>query len=170
MATSPQFQEGFRYQPALDGVRALAVLAVLAFHGGMSWARGGFLGVDAFFVLSGFLITSLLVAEWERTGTLSLRAFWARRARRLLPALLLVICVLAVTAPLLLPAAEVRLLRGDGLAALFYIANWRMILRGGDYFAQTSAPSPLEHPGRSPSRSSSTSSGRCSWWSCSPGR
>ena len=121
------------------------MLAVLAFHGGMSWARGGFLGVDAFFVLSGFLITSLLVAEWERTGTLSLRAFWARRARRLLPALLLVICVLAVTAPLLLPAAEVRLLRGDGLAALFYIANWRMILRGGDYFAQTSAPSPLEH-------------------------
>ena len=76
---------------------------------------------------------------------MSLGAFWARRARRLLPALLLVICVLAVTAPLLLPAAEVRLLRGDGLAALFYIANWRMILRGGDYFAQTSAPSPLEH-------------------------
>ena len=108
MATSPQLREGFRYLPALDGVRALAVLAVLAFHGGMPWARGGFLGVDAFFVLSGFLITSLLVAEWERTGTLSLGAFWARRARRLLPALLLVICVLAVTAPMLLPAAEVR--------------------------------------------------------------
>ena len=145
MATSPQFQEGFRYQPALDGVRALAVLAVLAFHGGMSWARGGFLGVDAFFVLSGYPDHSLSLAEWEQTGRIALGTFWARRARRLLPALLLVIAVVALGARTLLPAEEVRLLRGDGLAALFYVANWRMILRGGDYFAQTAAPSPLEH-------------------------
>ncbi len=145
MATSPHLREGFRYVPALDGVRALAVVAVLAFHGGMPWARGGFLGVDAFFVLSGFLITSLLVAEWQQTGRLALGAFWGRRARRLLPALLLVIGVLAVAAPMLFPAAEIGLLRGDGLAALFYVANWRMIMRGGDYFAQTAAPSPLEH-------------------------
>ena len=145
MATSTHHRSGFGYLPALDGLRALAVAAVLAFHGGMPWARGGFLGVDAFFVLSGFLITSLLVAEWERTGRVRLGAFWLRRVRRLLPALLLVIGVCVVTARTLLPAEEVRQLRGDGLAALFYVANWRMILRGGDYFAQTAAPSPLEH-------------------------
>ena len=91
MATSSPHRSGFGYLPALDGLRALAVAAVLAFHGGMPWARGGFLGVDAFFVLSGFLITSLLVAEWERTGRIRLGAFWLRRVRRLLPALLLVI-------------------------------------------------------------------------------
>ena len=108
MATSPHLREGFRYLPALDGVRALAVVAVLAFHGGMPWARGGFLGVDAFFVLSGFLITVAArrgVAA-DRNG--SPRRVLGRRARRLLPALLLVIGVLAVAAPMLLPAAEVR--------------------------------------------------------------
>ena len=133
------------YVPALDGVRALAVAGVLAFHGGVSQLRGGFLGVDAFFVLSGYLITTLLLVERQRTGRIDLAAFWGRRARRLLPALLLVIAVIAVAAPRFLPREEVRLLRGDGLAALFYVANWRMIDRGGDYFAQTAAPSPLQH-------------------------
>ena len=109
-------------------MRGLAVMAVLAFHGGMSWARGGFLGVDAFFVLSGYLITSLLLAEWEQTGRIALGMFWARRARRLLPALLLMVAVVTLGARTLLPPEEVRLLRGDGLAALFYVANWRMIL------------------------------------------
>jgi peptidoglycan/LPS O-acetylase OafA/YrhL len=132
--------------PALDGIRALAVAAVLAFHGGLSWASGGFLGVDAFFVLSGYLITALLLAEWRRGGgRIDLPAFWGRRARRLLPALLLVVTAVAIAARALLPPEEVRLLRGDGIAALFYVANWRMVLRGGDYFAQTAAPSPLEH-------------------------
>ena len=133
------------YVPALDGVRALAVAAVLAFHGGMSWARGGYLGVDAFFVLSGYLITTLLLTEWQRTGGIALAAFWGRRARRLLPALLLLIVVVTIAARSLLPPEEVRLLRGDGLAAVFYVANWQMLLGGGDYFAQTAAPSPLEH-------------------------
>jgi len=141
----PRAEQHLEHVPALDGVRGLAVLAVLAFHGGMSWARGGFLGVDAFFVLSGFLITSLLLAEWAGTGRLALGRFWGRRARRLLPALLLVIVVVMLGARTLLPPEEVRLLRGDGLSALLYVANWRMILRGGDYFAQTAAPSPLEH-------------------------
>ncbi len=131
--------------PALDGIRALAVLAVLAFHGGMSWARGGFLGVDAFFVLSGYLITSLLLTGWQRTGRIAMLAFWARRARRLLPALLLLVLTVALTAPYLVPVEEQRQLRGDGLGALFYVANWRMVLRGGDYFANTAGPSPLEH-------------------------
>ena len=131
--------------PALDGLRGLAVLAVLAFHGGMPWARGGFLGVDAFFVLSGYLITSLLLTEWEQSGRIALVSFWGRRARRLLPALLLMLTVVALGARALLPPEELRSLRGDGLAALFYVANWRMILRGSDYFTQTATPSPLEH-------------------------
>jgi peptidoglycan/LPS O-acetylase OafA/YrhL len=132
--------------PALDGIRAVAVVGVLAFHGGVSWATGGFLGVDAFFVLSGYLITALLLAEWTRSGgRIDLAAFWGRRARRLLPALLLVVTAVAVGARALLPPEEVRLLRGDGIAALLYVANWRMIFRGGDYFSDTAAPSPLEH-------------------------
>ncbi|WP_159081379.1 acyltransferase family protein [Nocardioides sediminis] len=132
--------------PALDGIRALAVVGVLAFHGGLSWVTGGFLGVDAFFVLSGYLITTLLLTEWTRSGgRIDLAAFWGRRARRLLPALLLVVTAVVVGARALLPPEEVRLLRGDGLAALFYVANWRMMFRDGDYFAQTASPSPLEH-------------------------
>jgi peptidoglycan/LPS O-acetylase OafA/YrhL len=85
-----------RYQPALDGLRAVAVLAVVTYHDDPSRLPGGFLGVDAFFVLSGFLITSLLLAEYRRTRSIGLVAFWGRRLRRLLPALLLLL--LAVTA------------------------------------------------------------------------
>jgi peptidoglycan/LPS O-acetylase OafA/YrhL len=133
------------YQPALDGVRALAVAAVLIFHGYPGWLPGGFLGVDAFFVLSGFLITSLLLSERERTGRISLARFWARRARRLLPALLLVLVAVAVLARYTLAAEELAALRRDALAALGYVANWRMVYRGGDYFAQTAAASPLQH-------------------------
>ncbi len=136
---------GFAYRPALDGVRALAVAAVLLFHGGLAVLPGGFLGVDAFFVLSGFLITSLLLAEHEQTGRIRLAAFWGRRARRLLPALLVVLVVVAVAGRYLLPDVELGLLRGDALAALAYVANWRMIYRGTDYFTQTAAPSPLQH-------------------------
>jgi peptidoglycan/LPS O-acetylase OafA/YrhL len=135
----------FAYRPALDGVRALAVTAVLLFHGGVSALPGGFLGVDAFFVLSGFLITSLLLAEHAGTGRIRLAAFWGRRARRLLPALLVMLVVVTVAGRQLLPDVEVGLLRGDGLAALAYVANWRMIYRGSDYFTQTAAPSPLQH-------------------------
>jgi peptidoglycan/LPS O-acetylase OafA/YrhL len=110
------------YRPALDGVRAFAVGAVLAVHGGL--LNGGFFGVDIFFVLSGFLITSLLIEEWVRTDTLSLRAFYARRARRLLPALFLTIAAVGV-----LYVAFPDLNRGIGfgwaaLAAAFYVGNW----------------------------------------------
>jgi peptidoglycan/LPS O-acetylase OafA/YrhL len=130
--------------PALDGLRGLAVIAVLLFHGGLAWATGGFLGVDVFFVLSGFLITSLLLGEQRATGTIGLGGFWARRARRLLPALVLVIAVVAVATPLFDPAAQVSL-RGDALAALGYVANWRFVLAGADYFGRTAAESPLNH-------------------------
>ena len=136
---------GAAYLPELDGVRGLAVAAVLAFHGGVVWLRGGFLGVDAFFVLSGFLITSLLLAEHRRTGRIRLVAFWGRRARRLLPALLLLLVTVVATAPWLLPPTELAMLRADAFGALGYLANWRMIYRGTGYFEQTAAPSMLQH-------------------------
>src|SRR5256714_7568748 len=132
----------FGYRPALDGVRALAVTAVLLFHGGVSFLPGGFLGVDAFFVLSGYLITSLLLAERAETGRIRLGAVWARRARRLLPALLMVIMVVAVAGRYLLPDVEVTLLRWDAFSALASAANWPMISPGRDCFTQTSAASP----------------------------
>src|SRR5918998_250492 len=97
---------------ALDGIRALAVVAVLAFHGGAgALAHGGFLGVDAFFVLSGFLITSLLLADGEHTGRVRLLRFWGRRVRRLLPALLVVVATVALVFGRVLPAEELGLLR-----------------------------------------------------------
>jgi peptidoglycan/LPS O-acetylase OafA/YrhL len=135
----------FAYQPALDGVRAVAVLAVMLFHGGVGWLPGGFLGVDAFFVLSGFLITSLLLAEYAGTGRIALGAFWLRRARRLLPALLVVVVFVLAVFRVLLPPGEASLLRGDALATLAYVANWRMIYRGDNYFTVSAAPSPLQH-------------------------
>src|SRR6476660_9215149 len=118
---------GFAYHPALDGVRAVAVLAVLLFHGGVGFLPGGFLGVDAFFVLSGFLITSLLLAEHARHGRVRLAAFWGRRARRLLPALLVLLVVVTAVGRNVLPPVELTLLRADAWAALAYVANWRMI-------------------------------------------
>ncbi len=135
---------GIAYQPALDGLRALAVGAVIAYHFGYGWAPGGYLGVDTFFVLSGFLITSLLLAEFTRASRIDLRAFWARRARRLLPALLVVLAAIAVCASWL-PASSRGALRGDGFAALFYSANWRFIFADRSYFDMFAAPSPLEH-------------------------
>ncbi len=135
----------FGYSAALDGVRAFAVAAVVLFHAGVPGINGGFLGVDAFFVLSGFLITSLLLAEHVKYGKIKLSAFWARRARRLLPALLLMLIAVAIAGHYLLISDDLSLLRVDGLAALAYVANWRMIFRGTGYFAATATPSPLQH-------------------------
>jgi peptidoglycan/LPS O-acetylase OafA/YrhL len=135
----------FAYQPALDGLRAFAVLSVFAYHLDAGWAKGGFLGVDTFFVLSGFLITSLLVGEWAKHGTISFGGFWSRRARRLLPALLLVLVGVAAFAALHVPAAQLDRLRGDGLATLFYGANWRFIASGQSYFDMFTEASPLRH-------------------------
>jgi len=131
--------------PALDGVRALAVLGVMAYHGGISWLGGGFLGVDAFFVLSGFLITSLLIEEWRRRRTIALGSFWSRRARRLLPALLLVLVFVACYAAFVATPGTYPGLRLDALSTLFYVANWHFILVGANYFNQTGLPSPLTH-------------------------
>ena len=133
------------YQPALDGLRALAVTAVLAYHAGLTWARGGFLGVDAFFVLSGYLITSLLIVEWRNTGTIDLPAFWARRARRLLPALFLLLVGIAGYALVFAEPEELDKLRNASLATLGYVANWQLAFSGESYFDQFSLPSPLRH-------------------------
>jgi peptidoglycan/LPS O-acetylase OafA/YrhL len=134
---------GLSHIPALDGLRGLAVAVVLWFHAGH--LRGGYLGVDLFFTLSGYLITSLLVVEWRTTGTIRLGAFWGRRARRLLPALVVTLVVVGLVARWrVLPAARGDL-RDAGLATLGYVANWQAILGGNGYWEQTLTPSWLEH-------------------------
>lgn len=132
------------YLPGLDGLRALAVMAVLVFHGDASWLPGGYLGVEVFFVLSGFLITTLLLREWRREGTISLTEFWGRRARRLLPALF-VLLVATLSYALLFEADEVVRLREDTLAALAYVTNWFLIFGDQPYFATAERPSLLQH-------------------------
>jgi peptidoglycan/LPS O-acetylase OafA/YrhL len=130
--------------PALDGLRAIAVALVLADHGGIPGVSGGFIGVDVFFVLSGFLITSLLLDELGRTGRIELAGFWIRRARRLLPALLLMVLTVGAARELL-PAQALTGLRNDALAAFFWVANWRFVAQKTDYFTQGAPPSPLQH-------------------------
>jgi peptidoglycan/LPS O-acetylase OafA/YrhL len=115
----------------------------MGYHAGSSWMHAGFLGVDVFLVLSGFLITLLLTQEILRTGTVDRRAFWTRRARRLLPALFAVIIAVGVYAIFFATAAERSQIRGDALASLFYVQNWHLILQGQSYFAQFGTPSPL---------------------------
>ncbi len=132
-----------RHLPALDGLRAVAVAAVVAFHLGR--LQGGFLGVDVFFVVSGFLITRLLLGEWDEHGRIDGRAFWARRFRRLLPALLVVLAAVAVASRAWLPAWRLADIRDDALAALAYVANWRFVLSDQSYFARGIGPSPLRH-------------------------
>jgi peptidoglycan/LPS O-acetylase OafA/YrhL len=134
---------GLPHRRALDGVRGAAVLAVLLFHGGH--LEGGFLGVDLFFVLSGFLITSLLLTEMRATARVGLLDFWARRARRLLPALFLLLAGVAVYAAVVAAPEELHRIRADAWATLAYVANWRFIVSGFDYFALFTAPSPLNH-------------------------
>lgn len=130
--------------PALDGIRAIAVALVLAEHGGIPGVSGGFLGVDVFFVLSGFLITSLLLDELAHRGRIALADFWIRRARRLLPALIvMVLAVVAVRS--LFPTEAVATLRDDAVAAFFWAANWAFVAQQTDYFSQGSPPSPLQH-------------------------
>ncbi len=132
------------YNPAFDGLRGVAVAAVLAFHGGFSWARGGYLGVSTFFTLSGFLITSLIVAEHRSTGRVDLRRFWSRRVRRLLPASALTLVAVSVWA-LVADAGWERNLRGDALASLFQVANWHFLFGDRAYSELFAAPSPLLH-------------------------
>jgi peptidoglycan/LPS O-acetylase OafA/YrhL len=142
-SAAPQRRATLTHLPALDGLRGAAVIGVLFFHDDR--LRGGYLGVDLFFVLSGFLITSLLVAEQRATGRVDLRAFWIRRARRLFPAVLSLMPGVALYARLFAKPSELARIRGDGVATLLYFANWRSIFAGKSYWDLFSAPSPLEH-------------------------
>jgi peptidoglycan/LPS O-acetylase OafA/YrhL len=133
------------YRPALDGIRAVAVLSVLAYHFGYTWLPGGFLGVDVFFVLSGYLITSLLVREYERTRRIALVEFWARRVRRLLPALILLLFAVSAWVYFVTPLETWMARRRDLMWTLFYGANWHFIDTSQDYFAKYTGASPLLH-------------------------
>ena len=132
----------WRHVPGLDGLRALAVVAVLLFHAG--YLRGGFLGVDLFFALSGFLITSLLLRD-ATDGGVSLGAFWGRRARRLLPAVLTMLVVVSVWAAAFGSPADLDGVRRDGPWALLYVANWHFIAEAGGYWQSFSQPSMFDH-------------------------
>jgi len=130
------------YQPGLDGLRAISVVAVFLYHAGFGWMHGGFLGVEVFFVVSGFLITSLLIEERERTGGVQLRQFWLRRARRLLPALFAVLLAVGAWVAVFGTAQQQSDMHRDLLPGLFYFANWGQIVGGAQYFGNFS---PLRH-------------------------
>jgi peptidoglycan/LPS O-acetylase OafA/YrhL len=132
------------YLPGLDGVRALAVLGVLFYHADLVWMKGGFLGVDVFFVLSGFLITSLILEEFDRSGRIDFAKFYLGRARRLLPAVLLMLAVVAVAAAIFYRdvASQVR---SDAIASLFYVNNWWYIFSSQSYFEFIGRPPMLKH-------------------------
>ncbi len=131
------------YLPGLDGLRALAVVAVMVYHADHAWLSGGFLGVEVFFVISGYLITLLLIGEHERTGHVELRQFWLRRFRRLLPALFVMLGALAVYMALFHQRPEGQT-RGDFLGGIFYVSNWYQIFVGQGYTA-AEAFAPLRH-------------------------
>ena len=131
------------YLPGLDGMRALAVVAVMVYHANSDWLPGGFLGVEVFFVISGYLITLLLISERERTYRISLGQFWLRRARRLLPALY-VMMALVVTWTALFKRDALGALRGDVVAGVFYVSNWYQIFTGLGYTAAGDF-APLRH-------------------------
>jgi peptidoglycan/LPS O-acetylase OafA/YrhL len=132
------------YLPGLDGIRAVAVLSVIAFHLNFGWASGGLLGVQVFFVLSGYLITDLLVAEYRRHHGIGLKQFWIRRARRLLPALFVMLFVTVGWATLF-DRSQLAALRSDLPSGIFYYSNWWFIFQHISYFARFGPPSPLGH-------------------------
>ena len=132
------------YVPGLDGLRAIAVIAVLGYHLAVPWLAGGLLGVGMFFTLSGFLITRILIGTFDRTGSFALRRFWVHRARRLLPAVVLVLLtVLAGTA--LTDRATLGRRWSESLSAMAYVANWHTIAQGQTYFDRFAGPSQLDH-------------------------
>jgi len=131
--------------PALDGLRGVAVAVVVAYHLRPDWVPGGFLGVDLFFVLSGYLITSLLLAERARHGHIDLRSFAARRLRRLTPAVVLVVLATVAFTVAVGDAGEIDRIRRHAVGTLAYVANWVFIADGDSYFADISGPSPLRH-------------------------
>lgn len=136
---------GSRFRGDIEGLRAIAVLLVLIYHAGVAQVSGGFIGVDVFFVVSGFVITNQLVREIESTGRVSLWRFYGRRAKRLLPAAGLVLVVTAVAAWLLAPRVRWESIGGDIVGAAAYVVNWVFAARSVDYLAEDVAPSPVLH-------------------------
>ena len=132
------------YMPGLDGLRTFAVLAVILYHLNVPYISGGFLGVDVFFVLSGYLITGILIREWTKTGTIDLKRFYIARFRRLLPALVLMLS-LVMTYVTLFDRSLLETVRQDSLAALSYVNNWWYIFHEVSYFESFGKPSPLQN-------------------------
>ncbi|PCF47247.1 acyltransferase family protein [Staphylococcus delphini] len=132
-----------RYMPGLDGIRAVAVIAIIIYHLNPQWLSGGFLGVDTFFVISGYLITSLLLTEYHNTGKIELTSFWLRRVKRLIPAVLFLVMGVLVLTLIFMPT-EIQKVRADSIAAIFYVSNWWYIMQNVDYFEQF-AVQPLKH-------------------------
>ncbi|GGO87951.1 acyltransferase [Nocardioides phosphati] len=135
----------WQYRPALDGLRTVAVYLVLCFHAKLAWADGGFVGVDLFFVLSGFLVASLLLEERYATGTIALGSFFARRMRRLLPAAFVVVVATALVFLLVAPVTRRLDWVGDAQASLLYVANWRFLHSSNEYFGADIHASPYLH-------------------------
>jgi len=141
----PRPVEGNRsYNPGLDGLRAIAVLGVIAYHLNFAWATGGLLGVGVFFVLSGYLITDLLLTEYRRHKRIALGQFWLRRARRLLPALFVMLFVVLVWSTLF-ARGQLSDLKNDLLPAIFYVSNWWFIFHHVSYFSRFGPPAVLGH-------------------------
>ena len=140
-AALPQKQ----FRTDIEGLRAVAVVAVVLFHAGLPGVGGGFIGVDVFFVVSGFLITGLLWREASGTGTVRLARFYGARARRLLPAAVTVLVATCIASAVLLPPLQARSVIGDGIASALYVGNYRFAIQGTDYLAADAPPSPLQH-------------------------
>lgn len=136
---------GKHFRADIEGLRAVAVLAVVLFHAGLPGMGGGFIGVDVFFVVSGFLITGLLWREASSSGTVRLASFYGARARRLLPAAATVLVVTAAASAMLLPPLQARGVIGDAIASALYVGNYRFAIQGTDYLAADVPPSPLQH-------------------------
>ncbi|HEX4304545.1 MAG TPA: acyltransferase family protein [Solirubrobacterales bacterium] len=140
-----QAEAGRRFRPDIEGLRAVAIVAVLLCHAGVGFLAGGYVGVDVFFVISGFLITRLLLGEMDRTGTISLRGFYARRAKRLLPLSAVLLATVGVLSMILLSPLRNTEVAGDIIASALYVANWHFAAQSVDYFAQGLEPSPVLH-------------------------
>jgi peptidoglycan/LPS O-acetylase OafA/YrhL len=138
-------EAGSRFRPDIEGLRAVAIVAVLLCHAGVPFLAGGYVGVDVFFVISGFLITRLLVGELDRSGTISLRGFYARRAKRLLPLSAVLLATVGVLSLILLSPLRDTEVAGDIISSALYVANWHFAAQSVDYFAQGLEPSPVLH-------------------------
>ena len=143
-APAPTSTSARPHWPALDGWRGFTIWFAISVHAGY-FTGGGVLSLDTFFVLSGFLITGLILREWDRSHHIALGSFWGRRARRLLPALFVVMAAVLVYAAFLAPSLGLDKLRGDVLASLGYVVNWHFILSGQSYFSSFTTPSPVLH-------------------------